>query len=207
MVDWKLKKNRPEELTSPGRTLKNPAEALWHPLSKNANRHANNPRPSRPATTAQTANPRRPGQRQCGRPGKPATPVASSQLAEQAVADDGRPIIFHSHEEKVVNDLSAKALANAIDLFQRGGLLVSVLRIKPRLPKQRAAPSSTHSHGEAGDAAGDSVRAYRVSEGRTKQRLERMATRKGRGHSARPCGAKRCIVEGMGRHSPSRRRG
>lgn len=54
-------------------------------------------------------------------------PVAPSQLAEQAVAPDGRPIIFRSHREKEVNDQAAKALANDPALFQRGGYLVGVV--------------------------------------------------------------------------------
>ncbi len=56
-----------------------------------------------------------------------APPVAPSQLAEQAVADDGRAIVYVSHKEDVVNDQAAKALASYPGLYQRGGELVQVI--------------------------------------------------------------------------------
>lgn len=59
--------------------------------------------------------------------GNAAPPVAPSQLAQETVVGDDRPVILLSTEEKQNNDETIKALARAKGLYQYQGSLVKIM--------------------------------------------------------------------------------
>jgi hypothetical protein len=82
----------------------------------------------------------------CTSQGKPQAPPEPSKSAARIIADDGRPIIYKSHRQDLVNDEAIKALANDPDLYERGGWLVQVMKEQPasvgknRRPRPRIRP-------------------------------------------------------------------